>query len=292
MHIPNHTISVPVAASLAAVTLVLVSGAIRRLRREGISLSPATVGTIAALVFVLQMVNVALPGTAASGHLVGAALAVALLGDTIGFLTMVAVITVQALVFADGGLLAVGGNCVTMAVVPCLVVSPLIRNCFPTLNRGFAAALVGGLTPIVGSMGVVAIVWLSRGVSSSFIHDMLMMHTLVGAFELLVTGGLVLLISNRFSLVKGGLVLGLAIMATTIASTRPDALEWSLSRQFGQEVSIGSGAQFFEMLQSAIALAPDYQLPLGGMMLPALLGALLVGGLVSLLVARIRGSRL
>ncbi len=292
MHIPNHTISVPVAASLAAVTLVLVSGAIRRLRREGISLSPATVGTIAALVFVLQMVNVALPGTAASGHLIGAALAVALLGDTIGFLTMVAVITVQALVFADGGLLAVGGNCVTMAIVPCLVVSPLIRKCFPTLNRGFAAALVGGLTPIVGSMGVVAIVWLSRGVSSSFSHDMLMMHTLVGSFEFLVTGGLVMLISNRLSLVKGGLVLGLAIMATTIASTRPDALEWSLSRQFGQEVSIGSGAQFFQMLQSALALAPDYQLPLGGTMLPALLGALIVGGMVSLLFTHPRSSRL
>ena len=180
----------------------------------------------------------------------------------------------------------------TMAVIPCLMISPLVRKYFPTLHRGVAAALVGGLTPIVGSLCVVAIVWLSRGVYSSFIHDMLMMHTLVGAFELLVTGGLVLLISNRFSLVKGGLVLGLAIMATTIASTRPDALEWSLSRQFGQEVSIGSGAQFFEMIQSAIALAPDYQLPVGGTMLPALLGALLVGGLVSLLFTHPRSSRL
>ena len=292
MHIPNHTISVPVAASLAAVTLVLVSAAIRRLRREETSLSAMTIGTTAALVFVLQMVNVALPGTTASGHLVGAALAVALLGDTIGFLTMVTIITVQALVFADGALLALGGNSVTMAVIPCLMISPLVRKYFPTLHRGVAAALVGGLTPIVGSLCVVAIVWLSRGVSSSFIHDMLMMHTLVGAFELLVTGGLVMLISNRLSLVKGGSVLGLAIMATTIASTRPDALEWSLSRQFGQEVSIGSGAQFFEMIQSAIALAPDYQLPLGGTMLPALLGALIVGGMVSLLFTHTRSSRL
>ena len=74
-----------------------------------------------ALVFAGQMINYTIPGTGSSGHLCGGMLLSSLLGPQAGFLSMVVILTIQCLFFADGGLLALGANCWNMAFYGCFV---------------------------------------------------------------------------------------------------------------------------------------------------------------------------
>ena len=83
-------------------------------------------GVLGAFVFAAQMINFAIPGTGSSGHLGGGLLLSVLLGPYAGFLTMASILTIQALMLADGGLLALGCNIVNLAFFPCFVAYPLI----------------------------------------------------------------------------------------------------------------------------------------------------------------------
>ncbi|MDE6979699.1 MAG: energy-coupling factor ABC transporter permease, partial [Helicobacter sp.] len=70
----------------------------------------AMMGIMGAFVFATQMINFAIPGTGSSGHLSGGVLLAAILGPYAAFLTMMSVLLIQCLLFADGGLLALGAN--------------------------------------------------------------------------------------------------------------------------------------------------------------------------------------
>ena len=75
-----------------------------------------TMAVMSALVFAGQMINYTIPGTGSSGHLCGGMLLSAMLGPWAGFLSMIVILAIQALFFADGGLLALGANvCSTAA---------------------------------------------------------------------------------------------------------------------------------------------------------------------------------
>lgn len=291
MHLPNHGMSVPVAVAMATVAVGAVVLAVRQIRREKTSLSPLAAGTTAALVFVLQMLNVTIPGASVSGHLIGAALAVALLGEAAGFLTMVAVITMQAFVFADGGVMALGGNIITMAVIPCLILSPQIQRLLPSVSARVRVVLLAAMTPIVGSLAVVGMVWLSHGGTHQFLSSMLGMHVLVGLSESLVSGLILLLVSGRQQVLKLVSLVGFAVVATEFSSSRPDILEWSLSRLFDTQRIAGSGEVVLHAVQSLQAIAPDYQFSgVSGPMLPALVGALCVGAVTRFLLIHVRRS--
>lgn len=80
-----------------------------------------TMAVTSALVFAGQMINYTIPGTGSSGHLCGGMLLSSLLGPQAGFLSMVVILTIQCLFFADGGLLALGANCWNMAFYGCFV---------------------------------------------------------------------------------------------------------------------------------------------------------------------------
>ena len=83
-------------------------------------------GMLGAFVFAAQMINFSIPGTGSSGHLGGALLLAILLGPHAAFVVVASVLTVQALFFADGGLLALGANLFNLGVLPCYLAYPLV----------------------------------------------------------------------------------------------------------------------------------------------------------------------
>ncbi len=120
MHIPDGFLS----AGVTAVTWVATAGAIgystRRLARTLEEQQVPLMGVTAAFIFAAQMMNFAVAG-GTSGHLLGGALAAILLGPWAGMTVITSVLLVQALIFQDGGLLALGANALNMAVVAVLV---------------------------------------------------------------------------------------------------------------------------------------------------------------------------
>ena len=107
-------------AATAGVTLYSA----RKMRRGLDERRVPLMGVLGAFVFAAQMINFTIPGTGSSGHLGGGLLLAILLGSPAAFITIASILTVQALFFADGGLLALGCNIVNMGLFPCFVVYP------------------------------------------------------------------------------------------------------------------------------------------------------------------------
>jgi cobalt/nickel transport system permease protein len=142
MHIPDGFIDAPTSA---AVAVVAVGGVGVSLRRAGEVLEDKEAplaGLVAAFVFAVQMLNFPVAG-GTSGHLLGGLLAAVLVGPWLGALCVSVVLTVQALLFADGGLSALGINIVNMAVVGAIggyALYLLARRVLPATRGGLLAA--------------------------------------------------------------------------------------------------------------------------------------------------------
>lgn len=116
MHIPDGFLSTPVWASLAAVSLPAVGYMARQSQDAVEEQKLPLLGVMGAFVFAAQMINFPV-GLGTSGHLVGGALLAHLLGPAAASLVMTAILLVQALIFQDGGVLALGANICNMALV-------------------------------------------------------------------------------------------------------------------------------------------------------------------------------
>jgi len=115
MHIPDNFLSTPVWASLDAVSVPAVGLMVRRASRELEDTRIPLLGVMGAFVFAAQMINFPV-GIGTSGHLVGGALLACTLGAAPAALVMTAIIAIQAFVFQDGGVLALGANVFNMAI--------------------------------------------------------------------------------------------------------------------------------------------------------------------------------
>ena len=115
MHIPDNFLSTPVWAALDAVSIPAVGLMIRRAGRELEDARIPLLGVMGAFVFAAQMINFPV-GIGTSGHLVGGALLAVTLGAAPAAIVMTAIIVIQAFVFQDGGVLALGANVFNMAV--------------------------------------------------------------------------------------------------------------------------------------------------------------------------------
>ncbi len=115
MHIPDNFLSTPVWAALDAVSLPAVGLLARRAGRELEDARIPLLGVMGAFVFAAQMINFPV-GIGTSGHLVGGALLACTLGAAPAVLVMTAIIAIQAFVFQDGGVLALGANVFNMAI--------------------------------------------------------------------------------------------------------------------------------------------------------------------------------
>lgn len=151
MHISNGMINGPISALFAGLAIATVVICVAKARRELDERLVPLAGLVAAFIFAIQMINFpVLPGV--SGHVLGGALAALLVGPWVGALCLTVVIVVQALLFSDGGVTALGLNVINMAVlgtaVGYLVAVGLIRLRVPLT----AAAVLAG----VFSIGVAA----------------------------------------------------------------------------------------------------------------------------------------
>ncbi len=120
MHIPDGFINTATTAATWVASAGALSFATRRLARDMDESQPPLMGVTAAFIFAAQMMNFTVAG-GTSGHLLGGALAAIILGPWAGMVVITAVLAVQALIFQDGGLLALGPNVFNMAVAGVLV---------------------------------------------------------------------------------------------------------------------------------------------------------------------------
>ena len=140
MHIPDGFLSAPVWAAAGAVSAAAVALSGARLGKTLEEKQVPLMGVTAAFIFAAQMVNFPI-AAGTSGHLGGGVLAALLLGPWAGTLVMTAVLVVQALLFQDGGITALGANVLNMGLLPCLlgfVVYRLLRR----LLAGTRGALI------------------------------------------------------------------------------------------------------------------------------------------------------
>ena len=229
---------------------------------------PLLMGAAGAAVFAAQMMNFSIAGTGASGHIGGGFLLAAVLGPVPAYLVMSTILTVQCLLFGDGGLLALGCNLFNMGIVPCFLIYPLLKKLLGTKLRIPAAALGGALNMVLGALCVVAETALSgaNGMDmTAFAVNMLDIHAAIGAGEGLITAGLLAAFdkasahSEQTALVG---TLGLAAVTSGLlsafASASPDGLEWSVMRVAGAVEHTSAAHMLLDNIQSATTLLPDY----------------------------------
>ena len=192
MHVPDHFLPMSATAPAAAiatgaVVLAATAGWPRITTRDTL-----LAGTTAAMIFGAQMVNYPIAG-GISGHLIGGALATALLGPRLALLAMTAVVGVQALLFGDGGINALGVNVLLMAVLPVLVTAG-VRTGAERLGLGkptrtTTAAVGAGLSVPVSAavLGVAYSATVGTGAAAAFIGDLTAVHLAIGLGEALIT---------------------------------------------------------------------------------------------------------
>ena len=284
MHMADALLSPTVGATLWAASAAVIGLSARRVRASADDRLAPLMGVLGAFVFAAQMINFAIPGTGSSGHLGGGLLLAVLLGPWAAFLVMASVLTVQALFFADGGLLALGANLFNLGFFPCFVAYPLI---YRPLTRGspgprriaFAAVLAAVVGLQLGALGVVLQTWAS-GISSlplaSFAALMQPIHLAIGLVEGLATAGILLALRrlrpDLFDLAAPvrplrPALLGLALTALFVggvlswfASSNADGLEWSVEHAATAPLTPPSSAAHTAAaaLQTRVAVLPDY----------------------------------
>ena len=266
MHMADALLAPAVAATMYAASGVTAGVSVHKLRRDDEEQKLPVMAVTAALVFAGQMINYTIPGTGSSGHMCGGMLLSALLGPQAGFLSMIVILAIQCLFFADGGLLALGANVWNMAFYGCfvgyyLIWRPIMRS---GLFSGMGAKGAGRAKIILASL-LGCIITLQLGAFSvcvetslsgitelpfgTFLGIMQPIHLAIGLIEGLITAAVLLFVyESRPELLRDmnasapekknslkATVISLAIVAaivggglSLIASSNPDGLEWSL----------------------------------------------------------------
>ena len=285
-------------------------------------------GVLAAFVFAAQMINFTIPATGSSGHLGGGLLLAILLGPSAAFLSIASVLMVQALFFADGGLLALGCNIFNLGVFPAFIAYPLIYRKLvgkhPRQPRMVFAAIIAAVVALqCGSFGVV-LQTVTSGVSSlpfaTFALLMQPIHLAIGVIEGIVTALVVsfvyrarpeILRSVIEEMPTGELPLRSLLTAFVLstlliggcfswfASEYPDGLEWSIARITGTDELPETGFQEHKILadvQQKTSILTDYALPeAAGHSNSQRLGKTLsgiVGGALTLVICTLTGFAL
>jgi len=274
VHIPDGFLSAGVTAATWAVAGVGVAAALRAEKSDPNPTPAGVLGAVAAFVFAAQMINVPVaPGT--SGHLVGAALAAILLGPWRAVIVMTVVLTVQALLFQDGGITALGANITDMGIAGALsgyAAAALAARWMPSPRGRVAAGVLGAFVATLAAAALTAL-WL--GLSGLYpllpiVQLMLVTHVAIGLLEAALTGAVLATVMRwRPDVIRGvtadgriassgafaagaiGMAVAIAGFVSPFASSMPDGLDRAAER-----------------LGFAVRARPDWAAPFAGYALP------------------------
>lgn len=191
MHIPDGFLDTKTALTTGVLSASGLGAALRQASRHLQSRQIPLIGLMAAFIFVAQMINFPVAG-GTSGHLVGGALAVVLLGPSAAIIVITCVLIIQALLFADGGLLALGANVLNMAIVTpviAYIVYSLLRRWLHG-QRGLlvSASLAAWVSIVAASIFCAGELTLSGTVTWNLAFPaMAGVHSLIGIGESLIT---------------------------------------------------------------------------------------------------------
>ncbi len=290
MHMADALLSPAVAAVMYASSGTTAGISIHQLKKENNPAQLPTMAVGAALVFAGQMINYTIPGTGSSGHICGGMLLSALLGPQAGFLSMIVILAIQCLFFADGGLMALGANVWNMAFYGCfvgyyLIWRPILRSHWfgdgarAVRLRIIAASVIGCVVTLqLGAFSVVLETSLS-GITElpfgAFVALMQPIHLAIGLVEGAVTAAVLCFVyDSRPELVREADAMGVgakrsvksvvAILAAVtilvggglslLASSNPDGLEWALfgNAESGYSENMGLDEEAYGV-ESAVA---------------------------------------
>ena len=298
MHMADALLAPAVAATMYVASSSVAGVSIHKLKKDDEPKKLPVMAVSAALVFAGQMINYTIPGTGSSGHMCGGMLLSALLGPEAGFLSMIVILAIQCLFFADGGLMALGANVWNMAFYGCfvgyyLIWRPIMRsNWFGSDSKAVrarivAASIIGcAVTLQLGAFSVVLETSLS-GITElpfgAFVALMQPIHLAIGLVEGLITSAVLLFVySSRAELLqdvdapasgeaKRSLKATVAILAivalvvggglSLLASSNPDGLEWALfgNAEEGYAANMGLDEESFGVESKAADTAAGIQ---------------------------------
>ena len=290
MHMADALVAPAVAATMYACSAAAAGYSVKKVRLESDPKKIPVMGIMGAFVFATQMINFTIPGTGSSGHLCGGMLLTALLGPYAGFLTMIGVLLIQCLLFADGGILALGCNIWNMAFYGCFLGSLLIWK--PMMRKGMtkakiiAASILGCMITLQFGAFSVTLETMASGITAlpfgTFVATMQPIHLAIGFVEGLITAAVLVFVhearpellygsteaekkEGRFTFKNTLVVLAVVTVLiggglSLVASSNPDGLEWSIEKITGS-TEVESDGEIYETVgsvQETTALLPDY----------------------------------
>ena len=191
MHIPDGWLSPPVLFAANSVAIGALTWATIRARRELQEAAIPLMGVMGAFIFAAQMINLPIPG-GTSGHLMGGTLLAIVLGPAVATLVMAAVLLLQALLFADGGLLSFGANFINMGLVGTLGGYFIYRGIRWIIPNG-VGLMVGTIAAAwIATVTGAALAGLQLGLSGTapvvaVTSAMVAIHMLIGVLEAVLT---------------------------------------------------------------------------------------------------------
>ncbi|MDD3338548.1 MAG: energy-coupling factor ABC transporter permease [Lachnospiraceae bacterium] len=314
MHMADALVSPAVGLVMYGATAAAAGYSIYKVRLEENTKKVPMMAVMSAFVFATQMLNFTIPGTGSSGHLCGGFLLSAILGPYAGFLSMIVILLTQCLLFADGGLLALGANVWNMAFYGCFlgyfcIYRPMMKKGFSNVKLGISSILACVITLQFGAFSVVLETLLS-GITDlpfgTFVAAMQPIHLAIGLVEGLISAAVLIFIYNtrpelltndemktnkEFSMKKLLVILSIAVVVcaggiSLVASSNPDGLEWSMEQVAGSTELEDSGDSAYATaanIQDTTALLPDYAFKDSdsavGTSFSGILGAAIVAGL-------------
>lgn len=292
MHMADAMLSPTVGATMYVASGLMTAYSIKKLREEDdFKKKIPTMGIMGAVVFATQMVNFTIPGTGSSGHLCGGVLLTSILGPYAGFLSMIGVLLIQCLFFADGGLLALGSNIWNMAFYGCFIGSiiwNLIMKNGMSKRKIVLSSILGSVLTLQFGAFSVTLETLLSGVTelpfATFVSVMQPIHLAIGLIEGFITSAILCFIyearpellwnvsANKANkeaklsykttiIVLIALVVVIGGGLSLLASSNPDGLEWSIQKiTGGTEIESGEESLYStsQEIQDTTSILPDY----------------------------------
>jgi cobalt/nickel transport system permease protein len=289
MHMADALISPVVGGAMWAATIGTAAYSVKKIQGDIDEKKVPLMGVMGAFIFAAQMINFSIPLTGSSGHIGGGLLLSIVLGPYAAFLTMASVLLIQALFFADGGLLAYGCNVFNLAFFSSFIAYPFIYKklvgASASAARKSAAAVIAAVVGLqMGAFSVVLETLFSGKTELPFGTFVLLMqpiHLAIGIVEGLVTAAVIAFVANaspeileradsRAGLAGAPVKKVIAVMAVAalvvggalswFASAYPDGLEWSMEKVAGTAELEAEGDLYKKVadIQERTAFLPDY----------------------------------